>query len=121
MGRIPPPGAKYRRNPTRILLTTRSCGCSFALTSWVGVMPGRGDHVSVGQSHESFGEGVWSMRGIQMLRSRAALAVVALAMFVGLGRSASAALIDITAPTDEILIVNGQNDGDANGGNPPAA
>lgn len=31
------------------------------------------------------------------------------------------ALTDITVPTDEILIVNGQNDGDGSGGNPPAA
>jgi len=61
------------------------------------------------------------MRGVQMLRSRAAMVVVAVVMFAGLGRSAAAALIDITAPSDEILIVNGQNDGDSNGGNPPAA
>ncbi len=61
------------------------------------------------------------MRGVQMLRFRAVIAVVALGVFGVIGRSASAALIDITAPTDEILIVNGQNDGDADGGAPPSA
>jgi hypothetical protein len=59
------------------------------------------------------------MRGNSILRSRSAIAVVALGIFVGVGRSASAALIDITAPGDQILIVNGQNDGDSAGGPPP--
>ena len=59
------------------------------------------------------------MRGNSILRSRSAMAVVALGIFVGVGRSASAALIDITAPGDQVLIVNGQNDGDSAGGPPP--
>ena len=61
------------------------------------------------------------MRGFGLLRTRFALAVAALTVLIGAGQSASAALIDITAPTDTILIVNGQNDGDTAGGNPPAA
>ena len=61
------------------------------------------------------------MRCVDILRSRSAMAVVALGICIGYGRTASAALFDITQPTDEILIVNGQNDGDGSGGNPPAA
>lgn len=60
------------------------------------------------------------MRGFDLLRTRSALAVVTLTVLIGAGHSASAALIDITAPTDTVLIVNGQNDGDSAGGNPPA-
>jgi hypothetical protein len=59
------------------------------------------------------------MRDIRILRSRPAMAVAALALFVGIGRTASAALIDITAPSDQVIIVNGQNDGDTSGGPPP--
>ena len=60
------------------------------------------------------------MRGIDILRSRSAMAVVALGVFVGVGRSASAALVDITLPTDQVIVFNGQNDGDGAGGPSPA-
>lgn len=59
------------------------------------------------------------MRIVELLRTRTALAVVALGVLVGAGQRASAALIDITAPGDQVLIVNGQNDGDGAGGPPP--
>jgi hypothetical protein len=59
------------------------------------------------------------MRGFDFQRRRAALAVAALGICLIIGRSASAALIDVTAPSDQVLIVNGQNDGDIRGGPPP--
>ena len=60
------------------------------------------------------------MRVTDILRSRSAMAVAALGICVGVGRSASAALMDITAPGDQVLVVNGQNDGDSAGGPSPA-
>ena len=50
---------------------------------------------------------------------------IRLSLFVclvfGLSAAAQAALVDVTVPTDPVILVNGVNDGDGDSGPPPAA
>lgn len=53
--------------------------------------------------------------------SRRTTVLAVAAILVLLGGAARAAIIDVTQPTDPVILVNGVNDGDSSSGPPPAA